>query len=482
MTKSIICGLLFFLGLHAAQTPDVLFIAVDDLNDWAGPLGGNPQAKTPNIDRLAQRGMVFTNAHAAAPGCNPSRTALMTGVRPSTSGVYNNAHDWRLAKTLEGVPTIPRHFRDHGYDARGAGKIFHAHSLNPLGFEGYNDPNGWDEFYPAITRQLPAEVRPSRWPIRGSEKFYGGAFDWAPVAVEEWAMGDAQVVAWAEKQLARKRSKPRFLAVGIYRPHIPWYVPQKYFDLYPLEDIVLPKTIAGDLHDIPDAGKAFARRHWQQWVVENNEWKRAVQGYLASMTFADAMVGRLLDALRRSGREKRTIVVLWSDHGYHLGHKEHWEKFALWEQATRVPLIIRAPGLTKAGTSSAEPVSLMDVYPTLCALTGLSIPEHVEGHSLAPLLKNPSSKWEHVALSTHELNNHAVRDRRYRYIRYENGSGELYDHENDPLEWRNLAGEQSLREVIERLSAHLPTRNAQNAPRDPRRGPPPPRTSAAPSQ
>ena len=465
--RSIICGLLCSVSLVAAKAPDILFIAVDDLDDWAGPLGGHPQAKTPNIDSLARQGMLFTNAHAAAPGCNPSRTVLMTGIRPSSSGVYANSNDWRQVELLQGVETIPRYFRNQGYDVRGGGKLFHAHTLFPSGFAGYNDPNGWDEFYPSISRQLAAEVRPSAWPVHGSKEFYFGTFDWSPVAAEDAAMGDAQVVTWAERQLARKSSKPRFLAVGIYRPHIPWYVPQKYFDMHPLESIELPKTLDSDLDDLPDAGKAFARKKWHKYVVDNDQWKAAVQAYLASMSFADEMVGRLLKALRQSGREKNTIVVLWSDHGYHLGVKQHWEKFALWEQATRVPLIIRAPGVTKAGSSSAEPVSLMDLYPTLCDLTRLPTPPHVEGYSLSPLLERPSMQWDHVAVSTHLFNNHAVRDRRYRYIRYADGSEELYDHESDPLEWRNLAADPSLRGVIESLAERLPRTNAPAAPRDP---------------
>ncbi len=470
--NAILLSLFCAVCASAARPPDILFIAIDDLNDWAGPLKGHPQAKTPNIDALARQGMLFTNAHTAAPGCNPSRTALMSGLRPSTSGIYNNLQDWRLSEAFEGIATLPRYFRQHGYDVRGGGKLFHGHSLTPLGFAGYNDTKAWDEFYPSIERQMPAEVRPSGWPINGAKQFYRGAFDWAPVEVEDWAMADAQVVAWAERRLARRSAKPRFLAVGLYRPHIPWYAPRKYFDLHPLEDVLLPEAPVSDLDDLPSAGKALLRREWQQYMIDNDQWKAAVQGYLAAMSFADDMVGRLLTALRRSGREKKTIVVLWSDHGYHLGVKQHWEKFALWEQTTRVPLVVRAPRVTEAGSGSGEPVSLLDIYPTLCELADLPKPPHLEGRSVAPLLEDPSNQWDHVAISTHGPNNHAVRDRRYRYIRYADGSEELYDHDADPLEWRNLAADPALRTVIERLAGLLPKENAPPAPRDPKRGPP----------
>ncbi|MCP5116488.1 MAG: sulfatase [bacterium] len=289
-------------------------------------------------------------------------------------------------------------------------------------------------------------------------------FDWAPVVAEDSAMADGQVVGWAERQLARERDEPLFLAVGIYRPHVPWYVPEKYFDMFPLEEIELPKVLEGDLDDVPEAGKRNLRRKWQSWIVENNQWKKAVQGYLASIAFADVMVGRLLDALERSGRERQTVIVLWSDHGYHLGVKEHWEKFALWEQTTRVPLIFVAPGITSEGARSKRPVSALDIYPTLAGLCGLPLPGHIEGRSLLPLLDDPDAEWNHAAVSTHLRNNHAVRSERFRYIRYADGSEELYDHLDDPLEWRNLAGRPDYAAVTAGMRKWLPKVNAEPDP------------------
>ena len=448
----------------AEQPPDVLFIAVDDLNDWVGVLGGHPQARTPNIDRLARRGVLFTNAHASAPACNPSRASLMTGVRPSTSGVYHNPQDWRRAKKLRGLATIPQTFRAAGYHVIGGGKIYHAHTIYPWGFEGFPQPEAWDDYYPSRRRQLPDEITPRERPVNSHPSMYAGVFDWAPIVAEDSAMGDGQVVAWAERQLAKKHDKPLFLAVGIYRPHIPWYVPEKYFAKYPLATIQLPRVLSNDLADVPPAGQRGLLRHWHKWVAENGQWKKAVQGYLASVAFADAMVGRLLDALEKSGRAERTVIVLWSDHGYHLGVKQHWEKFALWEQTTRVPLIFVGPGVTKAGGRSKRPVSLLDIYPTLAELAGLPIPKHVEGRSLTPLLGNPEADWPYAVVTTQRRNNHAVRSERHRYIRYDDGSEELYDHASDPLEWKNLAGDAAYNAIKMKLAKWLPKVNAADDP------------------
>jgi choline-sulfatase len=439
--------------------PDILFIAVDDLNDWVGFLGGHPQVQTPNIDRLAARGMAFTNAHSPSALCNPSRTALLTGLRPSTTGIYGNAPDWRTADVFRSVPTLPRYFRDRGYRTLGAGKIFHAHTFGPDGFAGFNDRTAWDDFYPSIDRQLPDEVGPPRRPANGSREING--FDWAAVVVDDEAMGDGQVANWAMRQLAAETDAPRFVAVGLYRPHLPWYVPQKYFDLYPLENVQLPAVLENDLDDVPPAGHAghFQARESHEWILQEQKWPDAVQAYLASITFVDTMVGELIDALDRSGRADRTVVVLWGDHGYHLGEKSRWHKMSLWEESTRVPLIVVAPGVDPDSTS-AKPVSLMDMYPTLAELASFAVPSHVEGRSLMPLLEDSNAAWEYPAVTTYGYNNHAVRSERYRYIRYADGTDELYDHHSDPNEWTNLAGDPNLRGVKAELAAWMPAQNA----------------------
>jgi arylsulfatase A-like enzyme len=450
----------------AAQTttpPDVLFISIDDLNDWVGPLGGHPQAKTPNMDRLAEQGMVFTNAHAPAMLCNPSRAAIMTGIPPSSSGVYNNQTDWRVTARLKNIPTLPRYFMENGYRSYGSGKLFHSSTFNPWAYFGYNDTTAWDDYFPSLERQLPDEVTPHDRPANGSP--LSVSFDWSAVATTDMAMGDGQIVSWSVEHILAAGDEPRFNAVGIYRPHLPWYVPQKYLDMHPLEDIVLPPVLENDLDDIPalplEGGRrgSLAPMGIHDWIIEDetgDRWKEGVQGYLASISFADAMLGHLLDALEQSGRADNTIIMLWSDHGWHLGEKARWRKTTLWREATRVPLIIVAPGVTQAGSESAATVSLMSLYPTLIELAGLAMPEHPEGVSLVPLLEDPTAEWDHAAISTNGFRNHAVSTDRYRFIRYSDGSEELYDIATDPNEWHNRAGDPALAGVKEELAGLLP--------------------------
>jgi len=439
---------------------DILFIAVDDLNDWVGYLGGHPQAITPNIDRLAARGLAFMNAQAPSAICNASRTALLSGLRPSTSGVYGNAPDWRRQAVFAGKATLPRFFRDAGYRTLGAGKIFHAHTFSDGGFAGYNDPTAWDAFYPRIDRQLPDEIGPVRRPANGNPVMAG--FDWDALVAEDSALGDGQVVDWVADQLRADTDGPRFGAAGIFRPHLPWYVPEKYFRMHPLDEIQLPLVKRNDLNDVPAIAVpgTFSAVELHDWVLSADQWAAGVQGYLASMTYADAMVGRLLDALDASGRADRTIIVLWGDHGFHLGEKGRWRKMTLWNESLHVPLIVVAPGITTPGSRTGAPVSLMDLYPTLAELVGLTLPSHVEGRSLVPLLEDPALEWDHPTLSTYGFGNHAVVSDRFRYIRYVDGSEELYDHSVDPHEWTNLAGKRKFAPVIEALSQYLPAENA----------------------
>lgn len=445
-----------------APRPDVLFIAVDDLNDWVGYLGGHPQARTPNIDRLAARGLAFMNAHSPSALCNPSRTALLTGMRPSTSGIYGNAPDWRTVDVFEDRATLPRHFRDNGYRTLGGGKIFHAHTFTSGGFTGFNDTTAWEAFYPSLDRQLPNELTPTGLPVNGNPLMTG--FDWSGLVAEDTALGDGQVVSWVARQLRAATGSPRFVAAGIFRPHLPWYVPEKYFDMHPLESIELPPHLEGDLDDVPRVGAAstFQSTELHDWVLEQGEprWREGVRGYLASTSYADAMVGRLLDALDASGRADDTIIVLWGDHGFHLGEKVRWRKMTLWEESTHVPFVIVAPGVTEPGTTTDAPVSLMDIYPTLAELAGLELPDHVEGTSLVPLLRDPELDWERPALTTYGFGNHAVRSQRYRYIRYADGTEELYDHADDPNEWSNLAADPRYAALKAELAAWLPRTNA----------------------
>ncbi len=433
---------------QAADKPDVLFIAVDDLNDWVSYLGGHPQAKTPHIDSLVARGMAFTNAHCAAPACNPSRTALMAGLRPYQTGVYTNGDP--AGDTLKNIVTINRHFLANGYNVRGAGKIYHGY-----GSEGRTDT--WTEW---------AGLFPSASEGHNVNGLDRGHFDWGPLTAQPSEMGDFKSTDWAINHLkTAPLDQPLFLALGYIKPHLPWFVPQEYFDRFPLESIQLPVVKADDLDDIPAAGKKMAKPDGDHaTVVKGDKWKSGVQGYLAAMSFLDDQVGRLLDGLDHSPRKDKMIIVWWTDHGWHLGEKEHWRKFALWEEATRTSFGIVAPGVTSPGGRCDAAVDYLSVYPTIMELTGLSTPEHVKGPSLVPLLRNPKAEWSNVALTTHGKGNHAVRDARYRYIRYANGEDELYDHSNDPYEWTNLASKPEFATVKENLAALLPAPESEVKP------------------
>ncbi len=433
--------LLLSVSLASAPAKDVLFIAVDDLNDWTGHLGGHPQARTPNIDRLVARGVTFTNAHCAAPACNPSRAALMSGLRPWTTGIFTNGDP--AQGVMKNTVTLNRHFLANGYHTLGGGKIYHG-----FGSEGRDDT--WT-YWHGIPKTDNANVHN----LNGLDRSH---FDWGPLANQPADMGDSKLTDWAIQQLQNPPAgKPLFLAVGYVKPHLPWYVPQEYFDRFPLDSIQLPEVKDDDLDDIPPSGVAMARPEGDHTaVIKAGQWKHAVQGYLATISFLDDQVGRLLDALEKSPRGQDTIVVWWTDHGWHLGEKQHWRKFALWNDATRTSFAISAPGVTAPGGRCAAPVDYTHLYPTLCELAGLPLPAHVKGASLMPLLKNPEAAWNEVAICSHGRGNHAAIDNQWRYIRYKNGDEELYDYRADPHEWTNLAGDSKHAEVKTRLARHLP--------------------------
>lgn len=461
------------------RKPNVLFISLDDMNDWIGPLGGySGKVHTPNLDRLARQGTTFTNAHSPSTVCNPSRTAIMTGLRPSTTGIYNNGQWWRPA--LPDVVTMPEHFRANGYHAEGGGKIFH-HTL------GNNPPGLWDNYYPQVQDSpwhyvypLPGQHAPKKgvhwpegFPLNGIENVKLGKkppanyreFDWGPFDKSDLDMGDGQMVRWAVDFLKKTHEKPFFLAAGTFRPHLPWYVPRKYFDLYPLDQIKLPAVKTDDLDDVPAAGREMAEARLADFelIKKTGKYKEAVRAYLASISFADALVGLLLDALEKSRYRDNTIIVVWSDHGWHLGEKGAWHKRTLWERATHVPFFIVAPGVTEPGSTCDHPVNLIDIYPTLIDLCGLKAKPELNGTSLAPLLKDPKAKWDRPSVITNERGNHAIRDKRWRYIRYNDGTEELYDHDSDPHEWTNLAMDPKYNSVKKRLARWLPKSDAPPA-------------------
>ena len=477
MKKYILLIITVLLSFSACQEknshPDVLFIAIDDMNDWITPLGGRDNMYTPNLDALASRGIIFENAHCTAPACCPSRTSVMTGVRPSTSGVYANVQLWRQSPVLKNALTIPEFFRNQGYTVKGGGKIFHALSWIQTAYGvDQNDSTIWDEYYPSKSRSMPPSLWPESYEINdvgtvtweniagaNTENRPSYYLDWGPLGKTE-DMADYKVVDWAVSELKKEHDKPLFLAVGIFRPHIPWFAPEEYFNMYQVNDRELPFILENDLDDVSPVSFNWLRRKWQEWMIENDQWKYAVQAYEACISFSDAMIGKLINGLDESGRANNTIIVLWSDHGMHIGEKEQWEKFTLWEESTRVPLIFIVPGLTKPGSVTSEAVSLLDIYPTLVNLVGAEQFEQLEGTSLVPQISDPEAKRDEPAVTTYHKGNHSVRTERWRYIHYYNGDEELYDHENDPHEFHNIADSAELRPVIEELSGWLPQINA----------------------
>ena len=438
----------FCTSRRATARPNVLFISVDDLNDWIGCLGGHPQAKTPNIDRLAASGLLFENAYCAAPSCNPSRTALMTGIAPHHSGLYTNRQ--KMRQVLPDAQLIPAYFSQHGYWSASGGKILHY----------ITDAQSWDQCFPNDKTPFPPYHYPKKRPHSVPfEKWMYREFDWGGFDMPDSQFkGDFLVAQWAAKHLTRKHEKPFFLACGIYRPHLPWFAPKKYFDMFPLDQIKMPPgVLKNDADDLPAKAKRLTRQRYHAHVTQHGLWKQGVQAYLASIAYADAMVGLILDALERGPHAKNTIVVLWSDHGWHLGEKTRWRKFALWRQTARVPLIIRVPKSvsslpqgTRAGLRCKRPVNLVDLYKTLNALCSLPKKKGIDGHSLLPLLQNPEAKWPHPALPhLHGPDDYAISTQQWRYIHYSDGGEELYHLPLDPYEWHNLAGKQEhLKQLI----------------------------------
>lgn len=430
---------------HAADKtskPNVLFIAVDDLNHWVGYTGRNPQTKTPNIDRLSKMGVSFMHADCPAPLCNPSRAALMSGLRPSTTGVYQNHHNWK-GKIPEGRG-LSQTFRQAGYFVAGAGKIYHGNTYYPGEWDKYFNKKGndEDEHGPTFVKKMDGFTDPMNHDLKDTD-------------LSDWHITDFCI-----EQLKEKHDKPFFLACGLHKPHLPWAVPRKYYDLFPLDTIQLPPHKKGDLDDIPESGVRMAKPEGDhKKILEKDRWKAAIQSYLASIAYTDMNIGRLLDALEKSSYKDNTIIVFWGDHGWHLGEKEHWRKFSLWEEGVRSPFIVVAPGVSKKNTICERPVDLMSIYPTLCELTGIPLPKHVEGVSIKPLLANPKAKWETPGLCTFGYQNHTIRTEKWRYIRYENGGEELYDHSNDPYEWTNLAKEKKTESIRKDLVKWFPKTN-----------------------
>jgi arylsulfatase A-like enzyme len=439
----------------AAKRPNVLMIAVDDLNDWVGCLGGHPQAKTPNFDRLARRGTLFTNAHCQSPLCNPSRSSLLTGLRPSTTGIYALQPGIRAVPRVKDQVTLFQYFAAHGYFTFIAGKVFHDGSIRPR--DRANEVAVW--------KTTGGTPRPAHKFVETPDPI--PAMDWGAYPERDEDTADWKT---ADATIAQLRSvpanQPFFLAAGFRLPHVPCYASKRWFDLYPEDSLVMPPVKRDDRDDVPEFAWYL---HWKlpeprlSWLERSHQWRPLVRAYLASISFMDSQVGRLLDALEESGQADRTIVVLWSDHGWHLGEKGISGKNSLWERSTHVPLIFAGPGVGEAAKCS-QPVELLDIYPTLVRLCGLPPRTGLEGHSLVAQLQDANARRTLPAITTHNQNNHAVRSEHWRYIRYADGSEELYDHREDPNEWKNLASDPSRASIKKALAAWLPVTNAPPAP------------------
>ncbi len=426
--------------------PNVLFVAVDDLRHDCG-CWGHPMVRTPNIDRLASSGTRFDRSYCQYPVCNPSRSSLLTGLRPDTTHVLNNRTPLRSKRP--DVVTLPQWFRQHGYFTARLGKIFHG---------GFDDARSWDES---------SNRRPTPIGRKGQGRnLTGGRLRWCAWRAAEGGdedQPDGQLAGGAVRLLEQDRDRPLFIGLGFHKPHDPFVAPKRYFNPYPLSKMEPPETPA-DAAPAPEPAfsRGFARAFAEFTDRDRREFMRA---YYACTTFMDAQLGKVLDALDRSGQADRTVVVFLSDHGYHLGERGWWNKNTLFEHSCRSPLIVRAPGIGAAGQTTRRLVEFVDLYPTLCELCGLPAPEGLEGRSVLPLLREPDRPWKETAftqVSRGQFAGYTVRTQRWRYTEWDGGKQgvELYDHEADPGEWHNLADDPahaSVRaELSRRLRAYVP--------------------------
>lgn len=456
MCKSLLIFLVTTLAgtVFAADKPNVLMIAIDDQNDWIGYLGGHPNAITPNIDALAAAGTGFTNAHCQAPLCNPSRTSLMLSKRPGSTGIYGLKPWFRDVPELAEFESLPQYLMRNDYKTYMAGKIYH-------GGYGRTTPDEWDEVGPnASAKPYP----PKKLVNTPSEN---RLVDWGVFPHKDEDKGDWKTASWSVDKLdTMPKDQPFFLACGFFLPHVPCYATQKWFDLHPENETALPIIKRDDRNDTPRFSWYL---HWKlpeprlEFLEDENEWMNLTRSYLACTTFVDSQVKRLLDALDRNGFRDNTIIVLWSDHGWHIGEKEITGKNTLWDDGTHVPLVFAGPGVT-AGQLCNRPAELLDIYPTLVDLCGLPRKEGLEGHSLLPQLKDADAPRDFPAITTHNAGNHGVRSEDWRYIVYADGSEELYDMRKDPNEWTNLAGDEKYADVIAGLKKYVPKNDKPPAP------------------
>lgn len=470
-----------------ARFPNVLFISIDDLNDWIGCMKGHPQALTPNMDRLARRGVLFNNAHCAAPACSPSRAAVFAGQMPQNTGVWANRQPKRIKPKRKPIP-LPKAFKQAGYITLGTGKLLHS-----KGKDAFDHYFSTEQRWSPITKDK-AEYAKAELPSKGTAnprhvlthrgKTHvlplnrmpadrrptdpgGESFDWGPWDVPDKDFGDTLITDWAIEQLEQRSDQPLFLGIGYYRPHQPLYAPKRFFDRFKNDPGKLPPILKHDLDDLSSVARQWALEPITSGahatVVKFNQWEKAIEAYLACVTYVDHEIGRLLEALDNSVHADNTLIVLWSDHGWQLGEKQHWGKWTGWERSTKVPLIIVPPkqqtGSFAANKICNEPVNLIDLYPTLVELCGVPAPPHkFDGQSLVPNLKQPSKPTGRTSLTMFNQGNSSLRTDRWRYIRYNEGSEELYDLKSDSNEWHNLAADDNHAKTRQEMESKLKTR------------------------
>ena len=450
---------------HAADSKvNVLFLIADDLNCDLGTYG-HPQVKSPHLDRLASRGVQFEKAYCQMPGCNPSRISFLTGLYPDQTLSYNN--QIYLREHTPNVTTLPQAYRKAGYFPARVGKVFHYNNPSNIGTGGHDDPHSWDQTVNPRGRDkddedliyaLPdAHPMPPQWRV-------GDTLSWLAADGEDEEQTDGVGATEAIKLLERfaSRDTPFFLAVGFYRPHLPFVAPKKYFDMYPIEDIKVPEVPEGYLDTVPPAIRSRFNYKYEEANISQSHARRAIQAYYATTTFMDAQVGRVLDALDSTGLAENTVVVFTSDHGFHLGEHGLWKKGTLFENAARVPLIFAGPGVKAKGSKTNSLAELVDLYPTLTELSGVQPPPYLSGVSLVPALVDPNAT-PRVSAITGGRGSYSIRTARYRYTRRGRGPGsaansELYDHQSDPEEMVNLIRDPSQSDVVSTLSAMLDER------------------------
>lgn len=451
----ILCALMNPLqGQHRdIKKMNVLFIASDDLNNRLGTYG-HPLVKTPNLDRLAKRGVMFANAYNQYPLCSPSRVSVLTGLRPDTTGVYDLKTLFR--DNIPTVTTLPEFFKTNGYFSARVGKIYHYGVPGQIGTDGQDDPQSWNKVVNPYGRDKQEEHLLTNYtPNRG----LGSSLSWLEAEGSDDEQTDGMVANEAIRLLKAHQDEPFFIAAGFYRPHCPYVAPKKYFDLYPLDKITLPENPPEHFKDIP---KPAFFTDPLYWGLDEHQRKEVIRAYYASVTFMDAQVGKLLDAIDALGLADNTIIVFWSDHGYNLTEHGQWKKQSLFEAAARVPLFIAAPNAKGNGKACKRVVELIDLYPTLASLCGMEPPPYLAGADLTPLLNNPKARWERPAYTQvlrqrQNVMGRSVRTERWRYTEWNNGAEgvELYDHKKDPDEYRNLASDPDYRKVRAELQALL---------------------------